>query len=102
MSRPLSTALRCAPGRCQRGRSRGGGAQKSPLKFLSAANAVIVWNTVYMQAALEALREEGYPVREEELGHLSPARFAHIYRYGRYHFDLDAARSRPGLRPLRR
>ena len=24
-------------------------------------NAVIVWNTVYMQAALDALRREGYP-----------------------------------------
>ena len=65
-------------------------------------NAVIVWNTVYMQAALEALGEEGYPVREEDLGHLSPARFAHIYRYGRYHFDLDAARPRQGRRSLRR
>ena len=26
-------------------------------------NAVIVWNTVYMQAALEALQTEGYPVQ---------------------------------------
>jgi TnpA family transposase len=65
-------------------------------------NTVIVWNTVYMQAALEALREEGYPVKDEDLVHLSPARFAHIHRYGRYHFDVETARSRRGLRPLRR
>jgi TnpA family transposase len=65
-------------------------------------NAVIVWNTVYMQAALEALREEGYPVQDEDRVHLSPARFAHIHRYGRYHFDVETARSRRGLRPLRR
>ena len=65
-------------------------------------NAVIVWNTVYMQAALEALREEGYAVKDEDLVHLSPARFAHIHRYGKYHFDVETARSRRGLRPLRR
>ena len=65
-------------------------------------NAVIVWNTVYMQAALEVLREEGYPVKDEDLVHLSPARFAHIHRYGRYHFDVETARARRGLRPLRR
>ena len=65
-------------------------------------NAVVVWNTVYMQAALEALREEGYAVKDEDLVHLSPARFAHIHRYGKYHFDVETARSRRGLRPLRR
>jgi TnpA family transposase len=54
-------------------------------------NAVIVWNTVSMQAALEALREEGYAVKDEDLVHLSPARFAHIHRYGKYHFDLYSA-----------
>jgi TnpA family transposase len=64
-------------------------------------NAVIVWNTVYMQAALEALRVEGYAVQDEDLVHLSPARFAHIHRYGKYHFDVVTARSRSGLRPLR-
>ena len=55
-------------------------------------NAVIVWNTVYMQAALEALREEGYAVKDDDLVHLSPARFAHIHRYGKYHFDVETAR----------
>jgi TnpA family transposase len=65
-------------------------------------NAVIVWNTVYMQAALEALREEGYAVKDDDLVHLSPARFAHIHRYGKYHFDVETARSRSRLRPLRR
>jgi TnpA family transposase len=64
-------------------------------------NAVIVWNTVYLQAALEALRHEGYPVRDEDLVHLSPTRFAHIHRYGKYVFDVEAARRRVGLRPLR-
>jgi TnpA family transposase len=64
-------------------------------------NAAIAWNTVYMQAAIEVLRKEGYPVQEADLVHLSPARFAHINRYGKYHFDVEAARARTGLRPLR-
>ena len=29
-------------------------------------NAVIIWNTVYMQAVLDQLRGEGYPVHEED------------------------------------
>lgn len=64
-------------------------------------NAVIVWNTVYMQAALEAIRQEGYPVQEEDLAHLWPIRFAHIHRYGKYEFNVEAARKRVGLRPLK-
>jgi TnpA family transposase len=47
-------------------------------------NAMIVWNTVYMQAALDALRHEGYPVHEEDLAHLWPTRFVHVHRYGKY------------------
>jgi TnpA family transposase len=65
-------------------------------------NAVIVWNTVYMQAALDAIQQEGYPVQEEDLAHLWPSRFAHIHRYGKYAFDVEAARTRVGLRPLKR
>jgi hypothetical protein len=64
-------------------------------------NAVIVWNTVYMQAALDAIRREGYPVEEEDLTHLWPIRFAHVYRYGKYEFNVEAARRRTGLRPLK-
>ena len=64
-------------------------------------NAVVVWNTVYMQAALDALRGEGYPVQEEDLVHLWPTRFAHIHRYGKYEFNVAAAKARKGLRPLK-
>ena len=64
-------------------------------------NAVIVWNTVYMQAALDAIQHEGYPVQEEDLVHLWPIRFAHIHRYGKYEFNVEAARARVGLRSLK-
>src|SRR5712692_10135615 len=46
-------------------------------------NAVVVWNTVYMQAVLDQLRAEGYRVQEEDLAHLSPARFEHVNPYGK-------------------
>lgn len=64
-------------------------------------NAVIVWNTVYMAAVVEQLKQEGYPVQESDLAHVWPTRYAHINVYGKYHFNLDEARERQGLRPLR-
>ena len=64
-------------------------------------NAVIIWNTVYMQAVLDQLRVEGYPVQEEDLAHLSQARFEHINPYGKYFFPIEQARNRQGLRSLR-
>lgn len=64
-------------------------------------NAVVVWNTVYMQAVLDQLRTEGSPVQEDDLAHLSPARFEHLNPYGKYYFPMDEASTRQGLRPLR-
>jgi hypothetical protein len=64
-------------------------------------NAVIVWHTVYMQAVLDQLQTEGYPVVEEDLAHLVPARFEHVKPYGKDVFPTDQALQRPGLRPLR-
>jgi Tn3 transposase DDE domain len=64
-------------------------------------NAVIGWNTVYMTAVVEQLQQEGYPVQEGDLAHIWPTRYAHLNVYGKYHFNLDEARGRQGLRPLR-
>ena len=64
-------------------------------------NAVVIWNTVYMQAVLDQLRAEGYRVQEEDLAHLSPARFEHVNPYGKYAFPIDQALKRQGLRSLR-
>ena len=64
-------------------------------------NAVIVWNTVYMAEAVAQLKREGYPVHDSDLAHIWPTRYAHINVYGRYHFDIEEARRRQGLRPLR-
>jgi len=72
-------------------------------------NAVVVWNTLYMQEAIRRMAPEGDPeadpegalFEDERLEHLSPARFDHVNRYGRYRFDVEEESERTGLRPLR-
>ena len=65
-------------------------------------NAIIVWNTVYLQAAVEQLKSEGVEVTDENLKQISPTRFAHINPYGRYYFNVEENMNRKGLRPLRK
>jgi TnpA family transposase len=64
-------------------------------------NAVVIWNTVYMQAVLDQLRAEHDAVQEDALAHLSPARFEHVNPYGKYYFPIHKITERQGLRPLR-
>lgn len=47
--------------------------------------------TVHYQGALDGLRTEGYPVRDESLAHLSPTRYAQVNPYGRHYFHLGEA-----------
>jgi hypothetical protein len=54
-----------------------------------------------MQAVLDRLGREGLPVEEDDLAHLSPARFEHVNPYGKYLFSMEQAAQRHGLRPLR-
>ena len=42
------------------------------------SNAITVWNTVYMQAAIDELIRKGESIEDFELVHLSPIRFQHI------------------------
>ncbi len=65
------------------------------------SNAIIVWNTVYMQAIIDELRRRGQTINQADLVHLSPVRFDHINRYGKFRFDLDDDFASSGLRPLR-
>ena len=45
-------------------------------------NMIVLWNTIYMQAALEQLRAEDHPVREEDVVRLSPLGHEHINMLG--------------------
>jgi len=64
-------------------------------------NAIILWNTIYMDAALDQLRAEGFDVRDEDVARLSPLAHEHINMLGRYAFTLPEPVARGELRPLR-
>jgi len=65
-------------------------------------NAVVLWNTVYMGHVVDQLRAGGHAFSDDDVAHLSPARFEHINPYGRYHFVPVLAQPRRPLRSLRR
>jgi hypothetical protein len=65
-------------------------------------NMIVLWNTLYMEAALAQLREEGYPVSDEDVRRLSPLLHEHINMLGRYSFLMSEAIAKGALRPLRR
>ena len=64
-------------------------------------NAVSLWNTRYMNLALDSLRAEGFEIADEDVERLSPLRHEHINLLGRYHFTLDESVRQGGMRPLR-
>jgi hypothetical protein len=51
-------------------------------------NALILWTTRYMDAALNHLRAAGTEVRKEDLARLSPLSHKHFNILGRYHFAV--------------
>ena len=51
-------------------------------------NAIILWNTIYMETALDAIRKGGYTVNPEDEKRLSPLGHDHINIVGHYSFDL--------------
>jgi TnpA family transposase/methylmalonyl-CoA mutase cobalamin-binding subunit len=62
-------------------------------------NAIIAWNTVYVQNCLDQLRAAGELITSSEIEHISPLARQHIHLRGHYPFNLSA---RPvGHRPLR-
>ncbi|MBF0333487.1 MAG: Tn3 family transposase, partial [Alphaproteobacteria bacterium] len=64
-------------------------------------NAIILWNTIYMDVAIDQLRSEGFDVREDDVARLSPLAHEHINMLGRYAFTLPELVARGELRPLR-
>jgi hypothetical protein len=62
-------------------------------------NCITLWNTVYLDAALARLRDEGYPVRDEDVVRLSPYVRRHLNVHGHYSFQLpDLVGTRRALR----
>jgi Tn3 transposase DDE domain len=66
-----------------------------------AVNVIVLWNTLYINAALEQLAREGHHVTPEDVARLSPLVFEHINLLGRYAFSVPEAVTRGELRPSR-
>jgi TnpA family transposase len=64
-------------------------------------NTIVLWNTIYMDAALNQLRNQGFQVLDEDVARLSPLGHEHINMLGRYTFTLPDRIARGQLRPLR-
>lgn len=62
-------------------------------------NCITSWNTVYLDAILDLLRTDGFPVLEADLARLSPYMYAHVNVHGHYTFTApslgDARRPSP-------
>jgi len=65
-------------------------------------NAVVLWNTIYTQAALDHLRAEGLELQPEDIARLSPLQYKHVNVLGRYSFALAEPIAKGELRPLHR
>ena len=61
----------------------------------------MLWNTIYLERAVAAIRETGQVVPDETLAHLSPLRWEHINLTGDYYWRKDAGLRNGKLRPLR-
>jgi hypothetical protein len=64
-------------------------------------NTIVLWNTLYINAALEQLARDGHDVKSEDVARLSPLVLEHINLLGRYAFSVPEAVTRGELRPLR-
>ena len=61
----------------------------------------MLWNTIYIEAAIEQMRAEGLTVDSADVARLSPLVYRHINFQGRYSFALPEIVARGGLRSLR-
>ncbi len=63
--------------------------------------AIVLWNTVYLGRALDALRRRGEVVPDSLLAHIAPLGWQHINLTGDYLWEADTNISPDGFRALR-
>ena len=64
-------------------------------------NVLVHWNTIYMDATLDQLKNDNFPVNEEDEVRLSPFAKAHFNMLGRYSFSMSDEVKDGKLRSLR-
>jgi hypothetical protein len=65
------------------------------------AAAIILWNTVYLQRAVDHLRKQGIEPGPDDLAHLSPLGWEHINLTGDYAWEVEETLNPDQFRPLR-
>ncbi len=63
-------------------------------------NTVVLWNTIYMQDALDHLRQNNISISDDDISGLSPLRYEHMNVLGHYSFTLADAVLAGEHRPL--
>lgn len=63
-------------------------------------NAVVLWNTLYMQEVLSWMRRNGEEIIDEDIARLSPLMHGHINMLGHYTFTLPEDILKGELRAL--
>jgi TnpA family transposase len=97
-----SLARKCFFGQRGELRQRYREGQEDQLSALGlVVNALILWNTRYMDAALNQLKGQGFEPKPEDLARLSPLRSRHFNILGRYHFTVTDSVLKGEMRPLR-
>ncbi len=61
----------------------------SGLNFVVAA--IVLWNTVYLERAVAAIRQNGQVVSDEALAHFSPLKWEHINLIGNFDFTTSSS-----------
>jgi TnpA family transposase len=64
-------------------------------------NAIVLWNTRYIEVALDDLKRSGARVSPVDVARLSPLLHEHVNMLGKYDFTLPEGIARGQLRPLR-
>ena len=64
-------------------------------------NMITLWNTWYMQDALDQRQSSGLEVCTADVERLAPLRFQHVNVHGKYHFVLPESVAQGQRRPLR-
>lgn len=72
----------------------------SGLNLVTAA--IVLWNTVYIEKAVEHLKEQGEEINEELLQHLSPLGWEHIHLTGDYVWEDRIKLKKREFRSLRK
>ena len=74
----------------------GGTEARTGLRMI--VNVIVLWNPIYIDAAVSQLRKDGFLVRDEDVARLSPLGQEHINMLGRYTFTLPDQVARGKLR----